>query len=168
VTNDNEESKNTFYALYLTLFSYWFPPNEGYDVVHGWPIPDSMSSITFVIEQHPSRRVLLLIEVNAPSKFQLDGARLFANSLVLQRLDEIGENIQADRLYAISTFGKRWRACYTLKGNGSAGAKPVLGVGEVNSLKSAEPNCWNPDITSDASWVALQGIVEIIKEGITR
>jgi hypothetical protein len=149
--------------------AYWFPPTEGYYIFPQWPIPDCMNtvedSIAFVIERH--HRVLLLIEVNAPSDFQSDGARGCAISLVLQRLDEIGQNIQEDRLYAISAIGKRWRACYTLKGDGSAGAKPVKGIAEVNSLRSAKPTCWNPDITSDASWVALQGIVEIIKEGVT-
>jgi hypothetical protein len=167
LNNDNENSRNAFYSLYVNILRYWFPSTEGYDICPQWPVPDCMSvhsAIPFVIEHN--QRVLLLIEVNAPSKFQLAGARDFAISLVLQRLDEIGQDIQADRLYAISAFGTGWRAWYTLNGNGSAGAEPVVGVGEVNSLKSAEPNCWNPDITSDASWAALQGIVEIIKENV--
>jgi hypothetical protein len=29
-------------------------------------------------------------------------------------------------------------------------------------LRSESPECWNPDITSDASWVALQQIVNTI------
>jgi hypothetical protein len=66
-------------------------------------------------------------------------------------------------LYAISAFGKRWRACFALKGNGSEGGRAVKGVAEVNSLKSGKPGCWNPDITSDTSWEALQSIVETIK-----
>jgi hypothetical protein len=46
------------------------------------------------------------------------------------------------------------------------GAKAVKGIAEVTSVKSDKPNCWNPDITSDDSWVAFQGIVEIIKADI--
>jgi hypothetical protein len=70
-------------------------------------------------------------------------------------------------LYAISTFGEKWRACYTLKGNGREGARPVEGIGG-DSLESVKPTCWNPDVTSDASWAALQGIVEIIKADVTQ
>jgi hypothetical protein len=50
-----------------------------------------------------------------------------------------------------------------LKGKGSKGSQPVKGVAIKNSLRSAHPECWNPDITSDASWAALQSIVETIK-----
>jgi hypothetical protein len=157
VNNETENMPNPFYALYVMILAYWFPVNEGYDIFPQWPIPDCISttddSIAFVIERH--RRVLLLIEVNAPSDFQSDGARGCAISLVLQRLDEIGQNIHADGLYAISAIGKRWRACHTLRGDGCAGAKPVEGIAEKNSLESSEPTCWNPDITSDASWAAL-------------
>jgi hypothetical protein len=49
-----------------------------------------------------------------------------------------------------------------LKGEGSESAQPVKGIA-ANSLKSAHPECWNPDITSDTSWAALQVIVETIK-----
>lgn len=50
-----------------------------------------------------------------------------------------------------------------MKGYGSNGGKPVKGVAEMSSLLSANPNCWNEDITSDNSWAALQSIVETIK-----
>jgi hypothetical protein len=43
----------------------------------------------------------------------------------------------------------------------------VRGVAKVNSLKSADQNCWNADITSDASWAALQIIVDMIKGYVT-
>jgi hypothetical protein len=66
-------------------------------------------------------------------------------------------------LYAISAIGKRWRACYTLKGKSSEGGHPVKGVAVKNSLRSPHPECWNPDITSNTSYVALQNIVETIK-----
>ena len=94
----------------------------------------------------------------------MDSGRDAAIVQVIQHLDEIGPNNQhADRLYAISAIGKRWRACYALKGNGSKGGQPVKGVAEANSLRSAKPECWNADITSNASWAALQSIVETIK-----
>jgi len=63
-------------------------------------------------------------------------------------------------------MGKKWRAFYTLQGKGSDSAGPVDGIADVDSSKSAEPTCWNPDIRSDASWVALQGIVEMIKGNV--
>jgi hypothetical protein len=51
-----------------------------------------------------------------------------------------------------------------LKGKGSeGGGQPVKGVAVKNSLRSAHPKYWNPDITSNASWVALRDIVETIK-----
>ena len=62
------------------------------------------------------------------------------------------------RLYAISAIGKRWRACYALKGNGSIGGQPVKGVAEESSFWSANSECWNADITSEASWGALETI----------
>jgi len=72
-------------------------------------------------------------------------------------ISEIGPNNQhADRLYAISAIGKKWRACYSFKGNGSKGGQPVKGVAEDNSLRSPEPQCWNADITSNDSYVAFQ------------
>ena len=68
-----------------------------------------------------------------------------------------------DRLYAISAIGKKWRACYISKGSDSRGGQPVRGVANTDSLRSADIDCWNPDITSDESFTALQGIVETIK-----
>ena len=164
--NDDETIETKFYPLYDKILNHWFPPTEGYDVCPQWHIPESrktFDSITFVIEHH--QHPLLLVEIKPASDFQLDSGRLAAIVQVIQRLDEIGPNNQhADRLYAISAIGKRWRACYALKGNGSEGSKPVRGVAEVNSLMSAKPECWNADITSNASWAALQSIVETIKD----
>ncbi len=102
---------------------------------------------------------LLLLDVEPPSDFHLDSGRVLAINQIIQHLDEIGPtNQHTERLYAISAIGKRWRAVYVKKGKGSKGGQPVRGVAAVNSLKSGDPNCWNPDITSEASWVALQSI----------
>jgi hypothetical protein len=106
----------------------------------------------------------LLIEIQPPSEFLFDSGREVAITKVMQRLDEIGPtNQHADRLYAISAMGKKWRACYALKGQGCKGGRSVKGIAQKSSMKSAKPECWNPDITSDASWEALGGIVEKIK-----
>lgn len=166
LNNDNESVETKFYPLYDKILNYWFPPTEGYDVSPQWSIPDSRKTvdftITFVIEHH--QHPLLLVEIKPPSDFQLDSGRDAAIVQVIQRLDEIGPNNQhADRLHAISAVGKKWRACYALKGNGSEGGQPVRGVAEAHSLRSAKPECWNADITSDDSWAALQTIVETIK-----
>jgi len=67
-------------------------------------------------------------------------------------------------LYAISAIGKRWRVCYVRRGNGSKGGQPVKGIAETTSLRSDSPQCWNLDITLDASWAALQSIVDKIKD----
>jgi hypothetical protein len=164
--NDNEAMDTEFYPLYNDILNHWFPPADGYGVCPKWPIPESRKtfdfSITFVIEHH--QHPLLLVEIKPASDFQLDSGRLAAIVQVIQRLDEIGPNNQhADRLYAISAIGKRWRACYALKGNGSESGQPVRGVAEADSLISAKPECWNADITSNASWAALQSIVETMK-----
>ena len=50
-----------------------------------------------------------------------------------------------------------------LEGEWQQGGHPVKGVAEVNSLTSASQTCWNPDITSNASWAALHTIVKTIK-----
>jgi hypothetical protein len=172
LNDDNETIETNFYPLYDKILYYWFPPEEGYDVSPQWSIPDSEfrkpvdSTITYVIEHHQCP--LLLVEIKPPSHFQFELTRAIAITQVIQRLDEIGPNNQyADRLYAISAIGKKWRACYTSKGNSSDGGKPVKGITEASSLSSSKPKYWNPDITSDASWAALQTIVETIKGYVT-
>jgi len=166
LNNDDETIEMKYYPLYDKILNYWFPPTEGYDVSPQWPIPDTRKivdfTITFVIEHH--QRPLLLVEIKPPSDFKLDSGRAVAHFQVMQHLDDIGPNNEhAERLYAISAIGKKWRACYAKKGNGSTGAQPVKGVAAENSLKLSRPQCWNEDITSNASYEAFQGIVETIK-----
>ena len=166
LNNDNETIETKFYTLYDKILNYWFPPSEGYDVYPKWSIPESRRiddfTISFVIEHH--HRPLLLVEIKPPSDFHLDSGRDAAIVQIILRLDEIGPyNQHVDRLYAISAIGKRWRACYALKGTGSKGGQPVKGVAVSNSLRSAKADCWNADITSNASFEALQSIVEKIK-----
>ena len=109
------------------------------------------------------------MEIKAPWDFRLDSGRQAAVIQISQRFDEIGPgNQHADKLYAISAFGKKWRAFYVAKGEGSEGARPVKGITESNSLKSFNQNCWNPDITSEASWQALGRIVEEIKGNVNQ
>jgi hypothetical protein len=133
-----------------------------YHVCPQWPIGSMMSvdfAIAFTIEYRP----LLLLEIKAPSHFQWNSDRAAAIKQVTERLDEVGpNNVHADRLYAISVIGKRWRACYALRGRTSHHGRSVRGITAINSLRSANPGCWNLDITSDNSWAALQRIVETI------
>ncbi|KAF8469311.1 ubiquitin-related domain-containing protein [Russula ochroleuca] len=148
--DDNETTESLFYPLYDKILNYWFPPTEGYDLCSYWTIPDTTKTVTFVIEHdlHP----LLLVEVMPPLDFTLESGRDAAIVKVIQHLDAVGPNNRhADRLYAISAIGKRWRACYTLKGEGSGHGQPVNAVAEAMSLRSADPACWSPDITSDTS-----------------
>ena len=165
LNDDNETIKSKFFALYDMILNYWFPPTEGYDVYPHWFIPGSNKSpdfIAFVIEHH--HWPLLLVEIKPPSDFRFDSGRSVAINQVIQRLNEIGpENQYVDRLYAISAIGKRWRACYTLKGESSEYGKPVMGIAKVSSLRSPDQDCWDADITSEFSWAALQSIVEEIK-----
>jgi hypothetical protein len=166
LNNDNETIESKFFPLYDKILNYWFPPSEGFDVCPQWTIPNSKSaddrSITFVIEHH--QHPFLLVDIMPPSKFQLHSGRRAATFRPLCHLNDIGpNNLHADRLYAISAIGKRWRACYALCGSNGEGGQPVKGVASKNSLRSPHPECWNPDITSDASWAALQSIVETIK-----
>jgi hypothetical protein len=164
--DEHEMDGSKFYPFYDKILNYWFPPADGFDVSPQWTIPNYGSptncTITYVVEihQHP----LLLVEVMPPSDFHLDLGRVAAINQVIQRLDEIGPtNQQWDQLYAISAIGKRWRGCYTLRGSDSTDGQFVPGIADINSLRSGNAQCWNPDITSDASFVALQNIVNTIK-----
>lgn len=166
LNNDNEGMDTVFFPLYDKILYYWFPPSEGYDVCIQWPIPggDPIGDlpIFFVIEHnnHP----LLLVNVRAPNIFQLPSGRFYSRTETFAHLDFVGPtNDHSDRLYAISAIGKRWRAWYTPRGGTSENGRIVKGVARVNSFKTDNPDCWNPDITSDASWTALQSIVETIK-----
>ena len=139
-----QEDPIKVFPLYNKILNYWFPPTKDYDTSPKWSIPDSRKTtnfIAFVTEHH--QHPFLLVEIKPPSDFQLDLRHGAAISQVIQCLDEIGakQSAYADWLYAISAIGKRWRACYTLKGKGSKG------VTKVNSLRSANQECWNPDIT---------------------
>jgi len=171
--DDDDSSETKFYPLYDKILNYWFPPTEGYDVYPQWPIPDYgpientvpfviENTIPFVIEHH--QHPFLLVVIMPSSNFQTNSLRDISMNQVIQRLDEVGpSNQHADRLYAISAVGKRWRACYALKGGSGEDGKFVKGITQKNSLKSPNAQYWNLDITSDASWGALQGIVETIK-----
>jgi len=165
LNDDNEIDEHKFFSLYDKILNYWFPPTEGYDVCLKWFIPPENCTINVVIEHdhHP----LLLIEIKPPSEFQSDPGRSIAINEVINHLDEIGpKNLHLDQLYGISAVGKRWRACYILKGMNSESAQPVKGIAIKNSLgkwRSGHPECWNADITSYASWAALQKIVKTIK-----
>lgn len=166
LNNDRETVESKFYPLYDKILNYWFPPADGYDVCPQWTLPDIRKSvdftITFVIELH--QRPLLLVEIRPPSDFHVDSGREAAIIQIRQRLDEIGStNQHLDRLYASSAIGKKWRACYVSKGDDSRGGQPVRGVANAVSLRSADIDCWNPDITSDESFTALQEIVTTIK-----
>ena len=110
------------------------------------------------------RQPLLLLDAGFPSDFQATWARESAISQIIYYLDVVGPtNQHTDRLYAISAVGKKWRAMYIGRGMRSHGGRSVKGIAAVNSLRSAIPECWNSDITSEASWKALKGIVETIK-----
>ena len=163
--------KAAFYPLHSMILNYWFPRAEGYVLCPFSLIPGASRigatdpedyTISFVIKRH--QQPLLLFEVRPPTDFHVTWRRESAIRQIGHRLDAIGPtNQQAGRLYAISTIGKRWRAIYAAQGKGSRGGRSVKGIAPVNSLRSADPECWNEDITSEASWEALQGIVETIR-----
>lgn len=168
LNDDNETIQTNMFSLYNMLLNYWFPATEGYEVCPQWTVPESrridnsIFKINFVIEYH--EHPLLLIEVKPPADFRFDSGRGLAVNQIIQRFDEVGPiNMHADRLYAISAIGKRWRAWYVPKGGDSKDGLPVKGIAAESSLRSVLPECWNPDITSDASWKALRDIVNTIK-----
>jgi hypothetical protein len=169
LNDDRETVKSKFFPLYHKILDYWFTGADGYYICPHWTIPDSRKPVKFVsyVIKHRGRP-LLLLEVKPLSDFRRDSGRLNAISQVIERLDEIGPtNQDVQRLYAISAIGKKWRAACVTKGNGSRGGQPVKGVAELNSLRSSDARCWNPDITSDASYDALQSIVDTIKSYLT-
>ena len=141
--NNCDETYETKYCpLYDKILNYWFPPAEGYDVCPYWLIPglegNKDPTITFVIEHH--QHPFLLVDIQPPSDFQYKYGCRAAISTVICYLDETGPtNLRADRRYAISAIGKRWRACYTLKGNGIERGQCVKGIAESNSLISGHP-----------------------------
>ena len=155
------------FIVYDKILKYWFPADH-YDVCPSWVIPDTSLhgsndsedyTISFAITRQ--QQPLLLLDVGAPSNFQATWVRESAIRQIIYYLDVVGPtNQQAERLYAISAVGKKWRAVYVGKGKGSRGVK---GIATVNSLRSADLECWNEDITSEASWEVLKGIVETIK-----
>ena len=166
LNDDCDTVKGNFHGLYANILSYWFPPTEGYEVAPHWPIPGATKGryISFVIKGlQPEDPLLLLLEVKPPSDFHLDRKREAAITQITEHLEVLGPTNQYPRLYAVSAVGKRWRASYVARGKGSKGGQPVKGIAAVNSLRSADPACWNPDITSDSSWEALRSIVETIK-----
>jgi len=166
LNDDHETVKSTFHPLYLNILMYWFPPTDGYEVFPHWVIPRATKDqyISFVIRRlHRQEPPLLLLEVKPASDFHLDHKREAAVTQIAKRLDMIGPTTPHPRLYAISALGKRWRASYVAKGEGSEGCQPVEGISAVNSLSSADQDCWNPDITADSSREALRSIVETIK-----
>ena len=173
--NDHEYSEEKFYPLYNKILQYWFPAADGYDVCPQWIIPGSDThtnvredyTFAFVIEHHQDQP-LLLLEVKPPSGLQVRGYRNAAHSQIQCRLDKIGlANQHAERLYAISAFGKKWRTSYVAKGKGINSGRAVKDIGAVTSFTSSDPDCWNPDITSDASYEVLHKIVDTIKGYIT-
>jgi hypothetical protein len=164
--DDHETTKSYSYGLWNQILIYWFPPLAEYDVSPHWIIPDRTITkdrhINFVI-QRPQQPPLLLLEVKPPSDFHVDQKREAAIAQITERLNVIGPTNPHPRLYAISAVGKRWRVSYVAKGEGSKGGQPVKGIAAVNPLTSADPDCWNPGMTSDSSWEALRSIVETIK-----
>ena len=167
LNNDCETIKSKFFTLYVEILDYWFPAADDYDICPHWTVPVSSKTdnfVSFVIEQQG--QPLLVLEVKPASDFHRDPGQVDAISQVIQHLNEIGPTNQVvQRLYAISAIGKKWG--YVTKGNGSRGSQPVKGVTELNSLRSSDARCWNPDITSDASYDALQSIVDAIISYIT-
>ena len=148
------------------ILLHWFPIVDGFSVCPQWRIQPGFHTIDFTVtfpiggHNHP----LLLLEIKAPSHFHSDSKRINAIHQVIQRLDAVGPtNQQVDKLFAISALGRRWRACYALRGHNSVGGQPVKGIAERSSLRSSSPECWNPDIMSPASWRAFQKIANIIK-----
>ena len=159
LNSDHEAVESKFFPLYDKILCYWFPEDDGYDVHPQW---EPGYVITFIVKH--LGWPLLLLEFKASADFHLESRRENAISHIMQHLDEIGPaNQNVPRLYAISAIGKRWRASYVTKGNGSSGGQPVKGVAEMNSLRSSVARCWNPDITSDTSYDAFRKIVDTIK-----
>ena len=169
--DDHEATKSKFHTLSDKILNYWFPAADHYDVCPYWVIPDASLhgsnnsedyTIPFVITRQ--QQPLLLLDIRHPSDFEATWGRESAVHQITYYLDVVGPmNQQVPRLYAISVVGKKWRAFYIGKGKGSQGGRSVKGIATVNSLRSADPGCWNEDITSEASWEALKGIVETIK-----
>jgi hypothetical protein len=166
LNNDQEIIESKFYSLYNKILNYWFPPADGYVINPYWTIPDTPKSVDFTIlfVIQNCELPLLLVDIKPPSDFHVESGREAAIIETIEHLDEIGPtNKHVERIYAISAIGKKWRACSVLKGEDSKSGQPVRGVAKTASLGSADPDCWNPDITSDESFTALQGIVETIK-----
>ncbi len=124
LNDDNETIKSNFNPLYNMILSYWFPPDEGYDVCPHWCIPDARQTTDFIVSyvithhQHP----FLLVQIKPSSDFLFHSGRSLAMAEILQHLNKVGsKNQHADWLYAIFAIGKKWRACYTLKEMDSTG-----------------------------------------------
>ncbi|KAJ7601195.1 hypothetical protein C8J56DRAFT_769097, partial [Mycena floridula] len=161
--------KSRYYGLYNKILNYWFPPEEGFDVNPQWKLPQRRQSIDFVVSftiMHNSFP-LILVENKPGFDFRLDSARERAMEQIIQRLDDLGPlNHHFERLYAIQTFGKKWRAAYAFRGRGSTGGQPVRDIAERPSLRSPNKECWNDNILSDSSYKAMETIVAQIKSSL--
>jgi hypothetical protein len=164
-----ESVEARYYGLYNKILQYWFRSRDYYDINPQWGVPGSRKAIDFVVSFNieGEHRPLLLLEVKPPSDFLHDSGRENALEQLLTRIEDLGPaNHHASRLYAISAIGKHWRACYTSRGNGRRGSRPVKCVAEENSLKTANRTSWNSDIMSNASWKILYKIVNRIKQDV--
>lgn len=104
------------------------------------------------------------MEIKPPAAAELESSRAEALYQIINRLDEVGPtNTHIDRLYAISALGKKWRACYALKGTGSSSGRSVAIAGCPNSLSGHDVENWADDITSQDSFDAMEKIVTTIK-----
>ena len=162
---DEHETVNSYsWGLWNKILRYWFPAAKPLDVSLYWITPHTTKDrrISFVIHRS-MEPPLLIVEVKPPYDFHVDQKREAAITQITERLDVIGPTNLYPRLYAISAIGKRWRVSYVAKGKGSKGGQPVKGIAAVNSLRSADQDCWNPDVTSVSSWEALRRIVATIK-----
>ena len=133
--DDDHDIKPKSFPLYVKILTYWFPADP-YDVCPCWVVPDTSLhgsnncedyTISFVITCQ--RQPLLLLDAGFSSDFQATWARESANRQIIYYLDVVGlTNQHADRLYAISAVGKKWRAMYSM---GSHGGRSVKGIAEL-------------------------------------
>ncbi|KAN0137157.1 hypothetical protein V8E53_005154 [Lactarius tabidus] len=162
--NDDETNENLYYPFYDKLLNHLFP-GDHYDVCPQWQIPNTRFTVDFTVRvrNDPGNLPLLLVEIKPPSHFHSVSRRRYAMEQVIRRLDQVGPtNQHAQRLYAISAIGLRWRASYARMNNGSRNGRGVRNIAAISSLRSAALGCWSPNITSEPSFIALQNIVEII------
>lgn len=166
--NENHSIEFFYYPLVGMMLREIFT-EQRYIICPQWPVQRNgrLETIDFVVRaqgQPWAQPPLLLVEIKAPDHFHTQSGREAAVTQIMERLNTIGPTVHyAERLYAISIIGIRWRAYYTPSERGSQYARSVRRVTATSSVRSSAEKFWNENITAGPSFLVLRRIERTIR-----